>query len=240
MAGAAQADRTGRDASSSPWGCCLRSSSGDGVKHAAIKAPVRALKFHRQNDHGHVAGVETTQHHERRLAVKLADIPVIVLENKLAGEEDAVREILANLLGKGRQLLDRIDAEGNIGFRCEAAVVTEVYEVSKCLLRLAPHLLEFLGAAVTLGINRPSIHEDEIAKMVREFAPDPVQSVNPAAAARADNEDRGGFFRIDHRRIRYRRVLPSQHLVRLAKLAPDLCIMRVVEDAEADDDAGNE
>src|SRR5262249_56131489 len=100
------------------------------------------------------------------------------------------------------------------------------------LLRLAPHLLEFLGAAVTLGINRPSIHEHEIAKMVREFAPNPVQSVNPAAAARADNEDRGGFFRIGYRSIRYRRVLPSQHPVRVAKLAPDLLLIPVVDAPE--------
>jgi hypothetical protein len=40
--------------------------------------------------------MKAAEHSESGLAVKLTDIPIVVLEDELAGEEHAVRKILPN------------------------------------------------------------------------------------------------------------------------------------------------
>jgi hypothetical protein len=57
--------------------------------------------------------IETPQHRECRLAVKLPDVPVFAIEDQLAGE-DAVWKILADVFGELGQLLDRVGAESEI------------------------------------------------------------------------------------------------------------------------------
>src|SRR5260370_15857006 len=79
-------------------------------------------QFHWQDHHRHVAQVQPAQHRQRRLAVQLPDVPIVMLEDQLAGEEDAVRKFRVNLLGELGQLVDRIDAEGQVGFGGEAPV----------------------------------------------------------------------------------------------------------------------
>jgi hypothetical protein len=55
--------------------------------------------------------MQPSQHGKRRFTVKLADIPVVALEDELAGKEDAVRKFTVDLFGEVRELFDGIGAE---------------------------------------------------------------------------------------------------------------------------------
>jgi hypothetical protein len=60
---------------------------------------------------------------------QLANIPIVMFKNELAGKEDAVRKLAVDLFSKFRQLLDRIGSEGQVSFGGEVAVVTVVHKV---------------------------------------------------------------------------------------------------------------
>ena len=42
--------------------------------------------------------MQFAQHGQRCLAVELADVPIVAFEDQLAGEKDAVRKVLVDLL----------------------------------------------------------------------------------------------------------------------------------------------
>jgi hypothetical protein len=58
------------------------------------------LQSHGKHDHWHVQQMKAAQHSESGLAVKLTDVPVVMLEYELAGEEHAMWKILPNLFGE--------------------------------------------------------------------------------------------------------------------------------------------
>jgi hypothetical protein len=74
------------------------------------------LQFHWEHDHWHVEQMKAAQHGESSLAMELAYIPVVVLEDELAGKENAVGEVVPDRLGEVRQLRHRIGAKPNVSF----------------------------------------------------------------------------------------------------------------------------
>jgi hypothetical protein len=67
--------------------------------------------------------MEAAQHGEGRFTVQLADVPIIVFKNKLAGEKHAVRKVRTNSFHEVCELFDGINAERHIRSRRKAAVV---------------------------------------------------------------------------------------------------------------------
>ena len=97
--------------------------------------------------------MESAQHGERGLAVQLADVPVVALENELARKKDAVREIGADSLSELGELFDGIDAEAEISSRREATVVKKRKAAGAIAIGKA-NTCEF--AAVTSAVDSAS------------------------------------------------------------------------------------
>ena len=80
--------------------------------------------------------MQLTEQGEGRFTVQLTDVPVIALENQLAGKKNAVREILADSFRQFDELFDRVRAEGEIGLGWQGFVMAKVYEIVECGGRL--------------------------------------------------------------------------------------------------------
>ena len=80
--------------------------------------------------------MQLAQHGERRFAVQLPDIPVVVFEDQLAREEDAIRKLLVYYVSELCQFLDRVSAEGKERFGGKPVAVTVVDEEFQSLIGL--------------------------------------------------------------------------------------------------------
>src|SRR4029077_20187467 len=173
--------------------------------------------------------MEPAQHRECRFTVQLPNIPIVMLEDELAGEENAARKFSINFLGELGELFDRVDPKGKIRLGGETAVVAIVHEIGQRLGCLLVHPLQVLAPAVTARVDRPDIHENAIPELAWELAPPPFQRENPAAAARADDEHRSMTEGIERRRIGNVRIGgPAERLVGRADLSPDERVMAPV------------
>ena len=137
--------------------------------------------------------MQAAQHGECRFTVQLADVPIVIFENQLAGEEHAVRKIQPYFFRQACEFFDGINDERHLRFRGKVAVVAIGDEESQCPFRLSPLLLQFIGTAVALRIDRARTHKDKIPEVPREFSPDPVQCVDATPSVRADHEDSWGL-----------------------------------------------
>ena len=133
--------------------------------------------------------MQAAQHGECGFTVQLADVPIVVFENQLAGEEYAVRKIQPYFFREVCELFHGINAKRNIGLRGEPAVVAIGDEESQRSLRLSSLLLQLIGTAVALSIDRACAHEDKISEVSGEFTSDQVQCVDATPPVRADHED---------------------------------------------------
>ena len=88
--------------------------------------------------------MQPPQHGQRCLTVQLTDIPIVVLENELAGEEDAVGKFRVDFFGELRQLLNRVGTEGEVCFGRKTVVVAIVHKIGQSLVCLPPQPLEVL------------------------------------------------------------------------------------------------
>src|SRR4029077_17326625 len=143
--------------------------------------------------------MEPAQHGECRFTVQLTNIPIVMLEDELAGEENAVRKFSIDFLGELGELFNWDGPKGKIRLGGETAVVAIVHEIGQRLGCLLVHPLQVLAPAVTARIDRADIHKDAIPELARELAPPPFQRVNTAAAARAHDEHRSMSQRIERR-----------------------------------------
>src|SRR4029453_14545034 len=100
---------------------------------------------------------------------------------------------------------------------------------SQCPFRLSPLLLQFIGTAVTLRIDRARAHEDKISEMSGEFAPDPVQRVHATPPVRARHENSCRLLGFQGRGSCRGPVLRRQRFISFTKFAPDLLVVCPIE-----------
>lgn len=115
---------------------------------------------------------------------------------KFAGEEHAVWKNLPNLLRTACELLDRVNAESDIGLRGKTTVVAINDEVAQRFFRLFAFLLHFIGATEAFGVDCARAHKDEIAKVSGELAPHPVNCTYAAPLRRPTGWSRPQILRL--------------------------------------------
>lgn len=83
---------------------------------------------------------------------------------KFAGEEHAVWKNLPNLLRTACELLDRVNAESDIGPRGKTTVVAANDEVAQRFFRLFAFLLHFIGATEAFGVDYARARKTKLRK----------------------------------------------------------------------------
>ena len=168
-----------------------------------------ALELHRQDHHLHAVQMQPALQRQRGLVVQQARHPVLVAEDQLAGEKDAVGELALDFLGKLRpaprrgRCRARSAPSRRARWRGNSRRRTRARASSVGL-----KLVDLLGAAIALGIDRLGADEDEILEVDPETGaaptapcamPPPRLDPTMNTAVGASGSSGGGFSHVGQR-----------------------------------------
>ena len=105
------------------------------------------------------------------------DEPVVSLEDQLAGEENRIREFLADVFAQPCDLVDTVGAEPEISRGCHVVAVAEINEELQCCVCFLTHLFDCATTAVGMRVHGARIDEIEILEVVGEHLVDRVDRI---------------------------------------------------------------